>query len=129
MTCPDGTFVVLQTQGGGTTFWETRGCWGRFDEGVCYDYGWSETSTLGQIEDAANSTQVDYVNALGDNVTGTIVNQTLQPENTLCDLVGCPLNGTWEFCFTDLLGSDNGFVCTWNLNLNPELLPGVTVDF
>ena len=129
VTCPDGTTVVLQTQGGGTTFLgEPVDVEDDLTEGVCYDYGWSETSTLGQIEDAANSTQVDYVNALGDNVTGTIVNPGLyEPENTLCDLVGCPLNGTWEFCFTDLLGSDNGFVCTWNLNLNPELLPGVTV--
>ena len=129
VTCPDGTTVVVQTQGGGGTFLgEPVDVEDDLTEGACYDYGWSETSTLGQIEDPANSTTVNYTNALGADVSGNIVNPGIyEPENTLCDLVGCPLNGTWEFCFTDLLGADNGFVCTWNLNLNPTLLPGVTV--
>ncbi|MGB2423368.1 MAG: PKD domain-containing protein, partial [Flavobacteriales bacterium] len=129
VTCPDGTSVVLQTQGGGGTFLgEPVDVENDLTEGTCYEYGWSETSTLGQIEDPANSTNVNYTNTLGNAVSGNIVNPGIyEPENTLCDLVGCPLNGTWEFCFTDLLGADNGFVCTWNLNLNPNLLPGVTV--
>lgn len=129
VTCPDGTTVVLQTQGGGGTFLgEPVDVENDLTEGTCYEYGWSETSTLGQIEDPANSSVVNYTNTLGNAVSGNIVNPGIyEPENTLCDLVGCPLNGTWEFCFTDLLGADNGFVCTWNLNLNPNLLPGVTV--
>ena len=129
VTCPDGTSVVLQTQGGGGTFLgEAVDVENDLTEGVCYDYGWSETSTLGQIEDPANSSNVTYVDALGNNETANIVNPGIyEPENTLCELEGCPLNGTWEFCFTDLLGADNGFVCTWNLNLNPTLLPGVTI--
>jgi gliding motility-associated-like protein len=129
VTCPDGTSVVLQTQGGAGTFLgEPVDVENDLTEGTCYEYGWSETSTLGQIEDPANSSVVNYTNTLGNAVSGNIVNPGIyEPENTLCDLVGCPLNGTWEFCFTDLLGADNGFVCTWNLNINPNLLPGVTV--
>ena len=129
VACPNGQTVVLQTQGGGGTFLgEPVDVEDDLTEGSCYDYGWSETSTLGQIEDPANASTVNYTNALGIAATGNIVNPGIyEPENTLCDLVGCPLNGTWEFCFTDLLGADNGFVCTWNLNLDPNLLPGVTV--
>ena len=50
-----------------------------------------ETSTLGQIEDPANATNVTYVDALGNNETANIVNPGIyEPENTLCELVGCP---------------------------------------
>jgi gliding motility-associated-like protein len=129
ITCPNGTTVILQTQGGGGTFLgEPVDVEDDLTPGVCYAYGWSETSTLGQIENPANATNTPYVNALGNNVTGNIVNPGVyEPENTLCSLVGCPLNGTWDFCFTDYLGADNGFVCTWNLVLNPDLFPGAIV--
>jgi len=129
ITCPNGTTVTLQTQGGGGTFLgEPVDVEDDLTEGVCYAYGWSETSTLGQIENPANASNVAYVDALGNNVTGNIVNPGVYaPENTLCTLVGCPLNGTWDFCFTDYLGADNGFVCTWNLVLNPALFPGAIV--
>ena len=129
ISCPNGTTVVLQTQGGGGTFLgEPVDVEDDLTEGVCYTYGWSESSTLGQIENPANASNVAYVNALGNNVNGNIVNPGVyEPENTLCALVGCPLNGTWDFCFTDYLGADNGFVCTWNLVLNPELFPGAIV--
>lgn len=129
ISCPNGTTVTLQTQGGGGTFLgEPVDVEDDLTEGVCYAYGWSENSTLGQIEDPANATQVSYTDALGNPETGNIVNPGIyEPEGTLCDLVGCPLNGTWEFCFTDYLGLDNGFVCTWNLILNPDLYPGAIV--
>ena len=131
VTCPNGQSVLLQEQAGGGTFLgEAVDVEDDLTEGNCYQYGWSETSTLGQIEDGANASSVTYVDALGNNVTANIANPgiyQLDAGNTLCDLVGCPLNGTWEFCFTDLLGADNGFVCTWNLNVDPNLLPGVTV--
>ena len=131
VTCPNGQSVLLQEQAGGGTFLgEAVDVENDLTEGNCYQYGWSETSTLGQIEDGANASSVTYVDALGNNVTANIANPgiyQLDAGNTLCDLVGCPLNGTWEFCFTDLLGADNGFVCTWNLNVDPNLLPGVTV--
>ena len=129
ISCPNGTTVTLQTQGGAGTFLgEPVDVEDDLTEGNCYGYGWSETSTLGQIEDPANATQVSYTDALGNPMTGNIVNPGIyEPEGTLCDLVGCPLNGTWEFCFTDYLGADNGFVCTWNLILNPDLYPGAIV--
>lgn len=129
IACPNGTTVTLQTQGGGGTFLgEPVDVEDNLTEGACYGYGWSETSTLGQIEDPANASQVSYTDALGNPMNGNIVNPGIyEPEGTLCDLVGCPLNGTWEFCFTDYLGLDNGFVCTWNLILNPDLYPGAIV--
>jgi len=44
----------------------------------------------------------------------------------LCDLVGCPLNGSWTFSVYDNLGADNGYIFEWGINLNPALYPDVT---
>ena len=38
-------------------------------------------------------------------------------------MVGCPLNGTWNFQVCDYWGSDNGWVFWWQLNLNANILP------
>jgi hypothetical protein len=51
---------------------------------------------------------------------------TYAAQENLCDLVGCPLNGSWTFTITDNLGADNGYIFEWGLNLNPALFPGIT---
>lgn len=126
--CPDGTQVTLHEfgSGGGGTFLGEANDPGTAP-GVGYDYGWSPTSTLGFFHEAANETSVSYTNADGNNVTQDIVNPGIyESQNDLCDLVGCPLNGTWTFVVTDNLGIDDGYIFEWGINLNPELFPGVT---
>lgn len=39
-------------------------------------------------------------------------------------LLGCPLNGTWTITVTDHLSLDNGYIFSWGLSLNPNLIPG-----
>ena len=127
--CPNGTQVMLQEQaGGGIYLGEPVDVELDFAEGVCYDYGWSETSELGTL-DEGNTTLTDYTDTQGNFITNAnILDAGLyEPFESLCGLEGCPLNGTWQLGFTDWLGLDNGFMCTWNLNLDPNLLPGVTV--
>ena len=45
---------------------------------------------------------------------------------SLCNLVGCPLNGEWTYQSTDLWGADNGFICSWSINFDPSIIPDVT---
>lgn len=46
-----------------------------------------------------------------------------QTDGNLCDLVGCPLNGTWTIIIEDNLESDNGWLTEWTVNFNPLFYP------
>ncbi len=45
------------------------------------------------------------------------------PFQPFSNLIGCPLNGTWNFQVCDYWGIDNGWVFSWELNLDPSILP------
>ncbi len=47
-----------------------------------------------------------------------------QPFETFNNLIGCPLNGTWNLQVCDYWAIDNGWVFWWELNLDSTLLPG-----
>ena len=109
--CPNGTEVVLHQQGGGGTFWGEA-----LDDmsgvpGVGYDYSWSESSTLGTMAD----------NAIG----GTLPSDIYSPVGDLCDLVGCPVNGTWTISFNDVFAADDGQLFSWGVTLDQSLFPTV----
>jgi len=128
ISCPDGTSVTLHNfgSGGGGTFLGEAVDPGN-GPGVGYDYGWSPTSTLGFLYQAANQSNVAYVNNVGANVNANIVDPGIyQSQEDLCSLVGCPMNGTWTFTVTDNLGIDDGYIFYWGINFNPNLFPGVT---
>ena len=61
----------------------------------------------------------------GNAMNNNIVILEYTPEGDLCDLVGCPLNGTWTISILDNLAIDNGYIFEWGLNFNPHI-PGVT---
>ena len=128
--CPDGTSVTLHefgSGGGGTYLGETIDIDGQQYVGVGYDYGWSPTSTLGFLYEAANSTFMNWQGSSGGPQSGNVVNPGIyESQNDLCELVGCPLNGTWTFVVTDNLGIDDGYINEWGINFNPELFPDVT---
>lgn len=136
ITCPDGTSVDLVTypNGGGGTFLgePVDDIFGdpilNLTPGVGYDYVWAPNATNGTWgQESANAPQVTYVNALGSTVTNKILPPgTYSAVGNLCDLVGCPLNGAWTFSVYDNLGSDNGYIFSWGIDLNPALFPGVT---
>jgi len=113
MSCPSGQSVTFHQQGGGGTY---LGVPVDNDaqpnvQGTCWTYCWSPT--------ASNGTWVD-------NAGGTLPSGTYASLNPMSGFVGCPLNGTWTLTFVDLWGSDNGFVCNWQLNFDPSLFPDLT---
>ena len=128
ISCPDGTSVTLHNfgSGGGGTFLGEAVDPGN-GPGIGYDYGWSPTSTLGFLYQAGNQSNVSYTNTNGNPATANIVNPGIyESQEDLCDLVGCPMNGTWTFTVTDNLGIDDGYIFAWGINFNPDLFPGVT---
>ncbi|MHC1706654.1 MAG: PKD domain-containing protein [Bacteroidales bacterium] len=54
----------------------------------------------------------------------TIDSSSYLPFEDFNSLIGCPLNGTWNLQICDYWAVDNGWVFWWQLNLDPNLLPG-----
>lgn len=112
ITCPDGTTVLLKSfpGGGGTFLGEPIDDDGNLDPGVGYDYCWSPTPEYSDM----TSESVNYT---------TLPEGSYTSEQTLEDLVGCPLNGTWTITVQDNLASDNGYIFYWGLALDPSISP------
>lgn len=131
--CPDGTTVPLVTYpngGGGTYLGEPvddgYDIPGENVPGIGYTYTWDPSATNGNLSDQPVNT-VDFVTETGVAVSQNIVPEgTYQADGNLCDLTGCPLNGTWTFQITDNLGADNGYIFFWGLDINPEYFPDIT---
>ncbi len=116
ITCPNGTTVPLVTYpsgGGGTFLGEAIDNDPANDPGIGYTYTWEPTATNG---------------TWGENAPGNPILPAgaYEAVGNLCDMVGCPLNGTWTLAITDNLAADNGHVFWWGVNLDPSLFPGVT---
>lgn len=129
ITCPDGTQVILYQQGGG---WNSLGepidaSWpASLDPpGVPYTYCWADNAALGTWADCGSAGTTPNLITLPSGVQ-TLAPGTYSSLNPLSDLVGCPLNGTWELEFCDLWGADDGWVFDWTINLDPGLIPDVT---
>ncbi|MBL7939021.1 MAG: gliding motility-associated C-terminal domain-containing protein [Flavobacteriales bacterium] len=127
VTCPNGQNVLMHQQGGGGTFFgDANDGDSNADPvaGTCWDYCWSADAVLGIMSDCSefgttpNTEPASQGEALSPGTYSTV-----QP---LTNLLGCPLNGTWTFTSTDLWGADNGFICSWSLNLDPSIIPEVT---
>ena len=68
--------------------------------------------------DDPDNPNLDGFNAVPAGLYGTC--------GDICDLVGCPLNGIWEFNILDQWAADNGFLFEWGIDFNPAIVPGVT---
>lgn len=133
VTCPDGTTVTILDHpngGGGTYLGEAVD--DQYDPpgenvpGIGYTYTWAPGATNGNVDDQPNN-MVSFTNETGFALTQDIVPEgTYQAEGNLCDLVGCPLNGSWTFTITDNYGIDNGYVFFWGIDFNPAYFPDVT---
>ncbi len=111
ITCPNGQSVKLTNVAGG----------GRFmgvpidddarpnDMGTCGHYCWTPSAS-GYLHQAGSEGQ-------------TIPYGDYKSIESLSGLLGCPLNGEWKFEVCDNLHSDNGFLCAWDLNINPAIIP------
>lgn len=104
-------------------------------QGTGWNYCWSENSAYAQLSgyifNAAN---------VGNYVTSTVDSSNVavgypggpgfvqgrkyyQPYTSFSNLIGCPLNGMWSIEVCDTWGSDNGYVFSWELTLDPMLMP------
>jgi subtilisin-like proprotein convertase family protein len=108
ITCPNGTSVILYDESGSGTFLGEP-----IDDddlniiGVGYDYSWSQNSTLGDMNVGG------FVEELP---TGVYL-----PIGNLCDLVGCPINGTWSLTVSDMMTSDSGYLFSWGITLDESV--------
>ena len=83
--------------------------------GTCWQYYWS------------NNPQSTYVNNqyVYTGATGSVgvPSGFYHPDDNFSALVGCPLNGNWSIQVMDGWSIDNGWLCGWELALNPDLIP------
>jgi gliding motility-associated-like protein len=110
--CPNGqeTMLFEQACGSGWLGEATDGD-SSPNPGVGYDYCWTETSSNGTWEDNCPG---------GSN---SLPSGDYEPLESFSNLVGCPLNGTWTIHVLDNLGIDNGYIFSWQLYINPDLIP------
>lgn len=112
--------------------------------GQCWNYCWSNAtnqgyqyaSGSGYVYESVNIHSTNNPNGSGSSVDSTDVAQMIRvyhPDGPFSNLIGCPMNGIWSIEVIDGFGSDNGYVCGWEMALDPSLLPqdwsyNVTVD-
>jgi len=117
LICPDGQTIILQPGAGerGDQFYlgdpvendETR-----LRPGTGFTYCWSEA--------AGNP---DWNTYLTQNGVDTLPAGTYRPANSLANLIGCPVNGTWTLRIVDQFPDDNGYLFGWNLEFADILFP------
>ncbi|MEI8201430.1 MAG: PKD domain-containing protein [Bacteroidota bacterium] len=85
--------------------------------GVGWNYCWSQVyPQISTMNTQPNAGTIDSTNT---------VNHThyFTPDQSFTNLIGCPLNGTWTIKICDQWAIDNGYIFSWDLNLDPNLLP------
>tara|TARA_Y100001954_G_scaffold199276_1_gene217212 strand:- start:927 stop:3185 length:2259 start_codon:yes stop_codon:yes gene_type:complete len=132
LTSPNGVQVVLFEQHGGST-WFGQATDGDAAndlniDGVGYDYGWSMNpeynGTMANAMDANHEITVDNLYNGGFNNTGTsLISSTYFPIGNFNDFLGTPLNGTWTITVVDNLFSDNGWIYSWGITINQNIIP------
>jgi len=121
LSCPDGTTINLQEQeGGGTQIGEPDpidnvDCVEGTGIGVGYDYCW---------DDDAGETWLEWVNA-NNPADNTLASGTYQPADPLSDLIGCPLQGTWQITVIDNWAADDGTIFEFGVTFAPEFYPDI----
>ena len=148
LVCPNNNSVLLMPDHcgnvGGTNYsylgiyYEPDGSYCNASDntqGTGWNYCWSENTTFAQ------NSGYCYLNAnLGHDVAQTIDSshvahgypgqggfvqgqQYYTPYQSFNNLIGCPLNGLWQMRVCDTWGSDNGYIFSWELTLDPNLMP------
>ena len=112
--CPNGQSTDLHTYPGGNgTFLgdpidNTTG-----GPGTGYDYCFTNTATDLLVDGPTVTAPTESRN--------TIAAGDYLPSGSFADLVGCPLNGDWTLEITDNLGSDDGYIFSWQMNFDASV--------
>lgn len=134
--CPNGQTMQILTyagnSGGGAILGEpvasdlpVDGNTSNTAPGVGYDYCWTPTATGGNIDNNAVNIG-SYTDLIGQSspVVTQVPAGTYAIDGNWGDLIGCPLDGDWTIEVTDNLNSDNGYIFSWGITLDPSLTPG-----
>ena len=123
ITAPNGVQVTLFEQAGGSTWFgeATDGDATATNPGVGYDYGWSMNPTYNgtMVDGVANNTSPQPAGGFGNILNSDIY----LPIGDFDDLIGTPLNGTWTITVVDNLTIDNGWIFSWGITINQNIIP------
>ena len=96
----------------------------QINPGVGYDYGWSMNPTYnGTMEQAianGNTTSVTSSNGIEGEALNSGIYLPLENFNAL---LGTPLNGEWTITVVDNIGTDNGWIFSWGITINDQVIP------
>lgn len=132
ITAPNGVNISLFEQwGAGTWLGAAIDDDSDPNPGVGYEYGWSmNPSYNGTMQNAmdADNTMPNPEGFMVSPPFGTTVGEMLIPETYLPlesfdALIGTPLNGIWTITVTDNIGSDDGWIFSWGISINEEIIP------
>ena len=92
--------------------------------GQCWNYCWSNATNQGYTYSNnyyvySGSTSMQPI----DSSNMASMTNIYHPDGSFENLVGCPMNGTWSIEVMDGYNIDNGYLCGWEIALDPSLLP------
>ncbi|MCQ2283603.1 MAG: PKD domain-containing protein [Bacteroidales bacterium] len=153
LTCPNNQYVsIMKKYNGGSSAcsntipsaewgWVTSGSTGAYfglpvDDsgggctpttmGTCWNYCWSNATNQGYTYASGMGRVYEASNIHNNSIDSTNVAQMTQvyhPDGDFSNLIGCPMNGTWSIQVIDGYSIDNGYICGWEMALDPSLLP------
>lgn len=130
LTAPGGQQVMLFNgfgAGNGGTYLGSPLDAGNDDgvPGVGAQYCFSMAAVFGTlVSENANGNHITTGNPPSNSMTPG----SYTPEGDFSSWIGSELNGGWTITITDNIGSDDGFIFEWWLDINPALYPDV-VEF
>lgn len=143
ITCPSGQSCLLKAYSGESVTGSiaTPGSTGGGDihlgfapdpfSGACYTtpgvpltYCFTPQSTA-PMGTNGPTTRISYTDPCGNTESWKQLNAgDYGSYESMSVLLGCQLNGAWKITVTDNLSSDNGYIFSWGLSLNPDIIPG-----
>ena len=119
--CPSGQTQILHQQGGGGT---QIGIPNQEDNVDCSDPSTQGIPFTYCFTPVATTTWVEWANANGFGAT--LPAGDYEPIQPFSNLMGCPLNGIWTLTVIDNWAADDGTLFSFDINLDPSLMPDVT---
>lgn len=110
-----------------TSYWDDCDSTASGNEpGVGWNYCWSDNTVNGYSYASGDGIIYRSGHAHNGRVDSSNVaahTNFYKPNQNFSALVGCPVNGNWSIEVVDAYGGDNGYVFSWEISLNNELIP------
>lgn len=132
LECPNGSQSVLFNAfsgaseaipggfGGNATFLGDAEDANNGTPGIGWDYSFSSSfNTFSDFPTEFGASNLVPANN-GNNAMNP--NGIYLPETSFDNFIGCPVDGDWTLYIRDNLGSDDGYVFGWEMNIDPSLL-------